>query len=221
MEKQTSTIRVLFLIFIMLTLIGSFVFYGLGSFEKDAKEYSSDICDIRCEFMNEYLYHVEKRISRCVYSFWRSLIDNIGEYKNESSESSIINYIYDICERYSKVDPELIQSIVYYESRFNPNAVSKDGFYVGLMQLSKKWHQERAERLTGSINLFDPYTNLATGIDLINDLIEEYGEDNLDLVLMLYNGSGGSAFKRHASGNPTNYATKVLSMREELLHGNK
>lgn len=128
------------------------------------------------------------------------------------------NYIYDICERYRNVEPELVMSIVYHESRWDPSAKNYNGSCVGLMQISKKWHTKRAEKLTGSTDLSDPYVNLSTGIDLLNDLISEHGKDDLDLAIMRYNGSS-DAYARHAARNPTPYARSVLSYMEELKNG--
>lgn len=133
-----------------------------------------------------------------------------------SEKDRIIGYIKEICSEYPNVEPELIQSIVYHESRYNPKAVDKTGSCIGLMQISKRWHTDRAKKLTGSDDLFDPYVNLKTGIDYLNDLITKHGTSNIDLVIMIYNGSGDAAYSRHNSGNLTTYAKNVLNMMEAL-----
>ena len=187
-----------------------------------------DISSVSEEFRRLCGWRTEMTLIKSLPKAWKGRCDRIIAEREQVGSRAIedkddpkatyTNYIYDICERYPSVAPELVMSVVYHESRWDPSAKNYNGSCVGLMQLATKWHSSRAYRLTGSTNLFDPYTNLATGIDLLNDLISEHGADNLDLVLMRYNGSS-DAYSRHASGNPTKYATSVLNYMEVLKSG--
>jgi Transglycosylase SLT domain len=59
-------------------------------------------------------------------------------------------------------DPLLVISVIAHESRWNPNAVSKDGADVGLMQI-------RASNYGGPRNdLFNPEININAGTDIMN-----------------------------------------------------
>lgn len=88
---------------------------------------------------------------------------------------ALINeYIDEIIDRYyPKLDPELIRAIVYNESRYDPNARNPKSGATGLMQLLPKWHTKRALNL-GVTDLYDPYGNIMTGCDFLNELMQKY-----------------------------------------------
>lgn len=126
------------------------------------------------------------------------------------TEKELINeYIKDICKQY-QVDPKLIESIVYYESKYRPTA--RNGNCVGLMQVSTYWHAGRAKKL-GVTNFYDPYSNILVGVDYISDLLEIHKDPKL--VLMVYN-MGGSAIAMYKKGEVSGYAKMVLKRTEEL-----
>lgn len=132
--------------------------------------------------------------------------------KPVSQEEYIQNYILKICELYPDVDPYLIMGQVWAESRYDPNAVSKSGEHVGLMQVSTKWHAERAERL-GIEDLFDIYGNLFVGINYMAELIDQTGSPALSL--MIYNMGYVEPYKLLDQGIISEYAKQVLEKAEE------
>lgn len=121
--------------------------------------------------------------------------------------------VLDICKHYPNVKPELVHSIIWYESRYNSSSVSKSGC-VGLMQVSPKWHKQRAERL-GVTNLHDQRGNILVGVDYLNDLYRYNGED-WELALMLYSMDNKKARQLHSLGMTTTYVDSVLSRSYEL-----
>lgn len=121
--------------------------------------------------------------------------------------------VLDICKHYPNVYPELVHSIIWYESRYNSSSVSKSGC-VGLMQISPKWHKKRAEKL-GVTDLYDQYGNILVGVDYLNDLYRYNGED-WELALMLYSMDNKKARQLHALGMTTTYVDSVLSREYEL-----
>lgn len=123
-------------------------------------------------------------------------------------------YIYDISEQYN-VCPELIMAIVEAES--SGKADARNGGCIGLMQVYEKYHKDRMKRL-GVTDLYDPYSNILVGTDILMELAERYGD--LPLVLMKYNGSS-DAVQRAESGNYTKYAEDIMKRSEELerIHG--
>lgn len=130
------------------------------------------------------------------------------------TQEEIINgYIETICEQYG-VEPEIVQSMVYYESRYDPKA--KNGQYVGLMQISKTGFKARAKAL-GVTDFYDPYSNILLGTDFLAELINTYGD--VDLALMLYSMNWKDAFAMHKKGKVNNYAYLVLKRAEELKQG--
>lgn len=115
-----------------------------------------------------------------------------------------IFYIAQICEQYyPDVDPYIAMAVMQCESNYNPNIMSKAGA-VGLMQVIPKYHLRRAEKY-GLNDIWDPYTNIICGIDLLSDLYYSYG--SWERGLLGYN-------------NSLSYVNWVLNTAETLRGGN-
>ena len=126
------------------------------------------------------------------------------------TQEEIINFnVETICSNYG-IDPALVKSIIWHESRYNPEA--KNGSCVGLMQVSTRWHAERAERL-GVDDFYDIYGNILVGVDYLSDIFRNHKDPAL--VLMLYN-MGNPAVKLYNSGHISNYAKSVLEKANEM-----
>ena len=92
-----------------------------------------------------------------------------------------------------KVDENLVYSVIKAESKFDKDAVSHKSA-KGLMQISEitqNWAME--EMKLGSINIFDPETNIMIGCWYLDKLNKEF--ENLDLVIAAYNGGSGNVSK--------------------------
>lgn len=125
----------------------------------------------------------------------------------KTEEDRINDYICFICEGYRNVTPELIKSVIVSESSYNPKA--KNGDHIGLMQISKRWHNNRAIKL-GVEDLYDPYGNILVGTDYLDELI---GSSNGDIVLalMIYNMGYQEAYRMYSNGQISHYASTILS----------
>lgn len=130
-------------------------------------------------------------------------------------EEIVASYVFDICKDYPDVDPYLILSIIYQESRFAPNV--SNGGCVGLMQISEYWHRDRAAKL-GVTDFWDPYSNVLLGIDLVNELLDRANGD-IYYALMLYNQTYSSARKMYTNGIISNYARDVVERADEYREG--
>ena len=82
------------------------------------------------------------------------------------------------------IDPLLLASLVYTESGFNPNAVSRCGA-EGLTQL-----MPRTAAGLGVTNAFDPQQNLDGGAEYIAAQLKHFGR--VDLALAAYNAGPGA-----------------------------
>lgn len=123
-----------------------------------------------------------------------------------SFEEIVASYVFDICQSYPEVDPYIVLSVIYHESRFIPNVSA--GRCVGLMQISTYWHQDRAKRL-GVTDFWDPYSNILIGVDLLNELMNMVNGD-IYRALTRYNGGSGIS----------NYAREVINIANEYREGN-
>lgn len=130
-------------------------------------------------------------------------------------EEVVASYVFDICEDYPAVDPYLVLSVIFQESRFKPNV--SNGGCVGLMQISTYWHRDRADRL-GVTDFLDPYSNVLLGVDLLNELLTRTKCD-IYYALMLYNQTYESAHRMYSQGIVSDYAIDVVSRAQSYKEG--
>ena len=97
------------------------------------------------------------------------------------------------------IDPALVQAIIFAESAFDPNAVSKKGA-MGLMQL-----MPRTAAAMGVVDCFDPEHNIFGGVRYFKKLITQF-EGNTTLALAAYNAGGRHV--RRFNGVPPFKATR-------------
>lgn len=115
------------------------------------------------------------------------------------------------------LDPYLVRSVIWSESRWDISAVNYDGSCVGLMQVSTYWNKDRAVKL-GVTDFFDPESNIMLGCDILNEFINEKGYEP-ELALMLYNMNHDKAFELYNKGLVSEYATNVLARAYRLRNG--
>ena len=122
-------------------------------------------------------------------------------------------YIFEVSEQYG-LEPELVLAVIGQESNYQSQKVGDDGESEGLMQIQKKWHSERMDKL-GCYDLLDPYQNILVGVDYLAECINKGG---LAWGLMAYNGGASYANAKTEQGVQTEYVEGVL-MLYELLKG--
>lgn len=124
------------------------------------------------------------------------------------------SYVYEITSTcYPSLDPQLVRAIIYHESRYDAGSVNLKTNATGLMQLSPKWQTARAESL-GVTDLADPYGNILTGCDFLNELLTNY---SFNYALDLY--AGGYTYANQNNGNTSNYVRAVQNIMEGLSNG--
>jgi hypothetical protein len=104
------------------------------------------------------------------------------------------------------VDPGLVRAVIQVESSFAPNARSRKGAR-GLMQV-----MPATGRQYGAGNLYDPRTNLDTGIRHLKSLLQKYERS---VALAAYN-AGEAAVQRFGGippyGETRSYVARILSL---------
>lgn len=108
------------------------------------------------------------------------------------------------------IDPELLQAIIFYESSNNPE--SSNGNCFGYMQIFYIWHHDRMAKF-GVTDITDPYGNILVGTDYLSELIHQYND--LSLVLMIYNGDS-RAYDLYNQGEMSEYAINILTLYQRL-----
>lgn len=112
-------------------------------------------------------------------------------------EQFIVKYSQDF-----NVDPTLASAVIYTESHFNPNSISRVGAR-GLMQIMPATASGIAQRLGEKTvgDLFDPETNIRYGIFYLHEKLIIYN-NNIDAVLTAYN-AGGTVADRYVISRDT------------------
>ena len=134
-----------------------------------------------------------------------------GKDAEEFARPDLIPYIEEVSSEYG-VSPELIEAMIETESGGISSA--RCGTCIGLMQVSTKWHRDRAARL--GVDMTADKGNIRTGVDYLMEIAAE--EEDLFYVLAEYNGQSNAS-----PGRSSEYAEKILRRAEELeyVHGKR
>ena len=135
------------------------------------------------------------------------------------------------------LDPYLTSAVIFCESKYDPNAVSRAGA-KGLMQIMPATGQEIAENLGVSYEddiLFDPETSIRFGTYYLSYLMDRF-DNNIAVSVAAYNAGPGKAeqwlkeyglnsegeIKYIPYGETDKYVTKVLKVKKlyEILYRN-
>lgn len=127
--------------------------------------------------------------------------------------------IEEVAKSYDIVDDLdlLIYAMIQVESNFQPNLTSSAGC-IGLMQVSPYWQSDRATKL-GVDDLWDPYSNILVGVDLLEDLYYNYAHRDIVLAVMMYNMNFERAKYMYYTGKRSQYAVDVFRIFDELKGG--
>ena len=132
-------------------------------------------------------------------------------------ESPLQRFIIHLGEE-TGVDPKIILALIYVESSYNADSIGDDGRSFGLMQVQRRWHEERIERLN-VIDLLNPYDNVKVGIDYLSELYEKYGD--IEMALVAYNAGPTGAWEHWFSKGiyTSDYSRKVMEAAENIKEG--
>lgn len=112
-----------------------------------------------------------------------------------------------------RLDPALIASVIYHESRFDPDAESRTGA-IGLMQLQPETARGIALRTGGSrfevADLYDPELNVRYGSWYLRHLLDTYHGD-VELALAAYNAGRGNVERGLVFAETREYVRRVLA----------
>ena len=135
------------------------------------------------------------------------------DHIQQTEDQTVIQLTEQVAEIYP-ICPELLQAMIFYESSNRMSA--RNGKCIGYMQVSTKYHQDRADKLGVSIR--EGHGNILTGTDYLMELLDKHGD--VATALMVYHGERDAVRKAEA-GEISEYARKILELSEQLerLHG--
>lgn len=134
--------------------------------------------------------------------------DRTEKERNKDRVKFLVSKVHEL---YPNVDESLILAIIQKESRYNPNASGSGA--VGLMQIIPSCHTDRMRRL-GIDDIWDPYSNVLVGTDLISELVSKYQDPGL--ALMCYNMGEGTALYKYNKYGYSGYALEVLRIKADI-----
>jgi soluble lytic murein transglycosylase len=113
-----------------------------------------------------------------------------------------------------RLDPALVASVIYQESKFDADAESDSGA-IGLMQLLPETAEGIATRTGGSAfepsDLLDPEINVRYGSWYLRHLLDKYG--STEKALAAYNGGQGNVDRGVVYPETRHYVDRVLELR--------
>jgi soluble lytic murein transglycosylase-like protein len=131
----------------------------------------------------------------------------IGYSTRYSVGAGLATKIVDIANA-EGIDPELAFRLVKLESDFNPHATSPVGA-IGLTQVMPSTAKLYHRGITTQ-KLYDPALNLRIGFRYLRDLIGEYKDPKL--ALLVYNRGPAAVAKSRANGdNPSNGYDRIVT----------
>ena len=114
------------------------------------------------------------------------------------------------------IDPNLLLAVSYWESSWNPTAVSSEGA-IGLLQVMPKTAAVAGPRFLGrSVNLDDPLDNAEMGASLLKDLLNKY--DSRTALAAYYQGEPALFSGRYAP-DTWHYADGILHLAAQIRAG--
>lgn len=117
-------------------------------------------------------------------------------------EAEMQEWIWNYCND-KNISPALVMAIIERESSCNSACIGDNGNSFGYMQIYKKWHIDRMEKL-GVTDLLDEKQNIIVGVDYLLELFSE----NPDATWVLNAYNGGRAYANRKSD--TDYSVDVL-----------
>lgn len=136
----------------------------------------------------------------------------IATYYSVPLDYEMQDYIRELCDEYS-VDMPLVLAIIGQESNYDASAIGDDGQSQGLMQIQRRWHNERMHKL-GVTDLMNPAQNVTVGIDLLAELISE--EKGWEWAVTAYNAGTEKADFNKNMGILSEYTESVMKLREDI-----
>lgn len=116
-------------------------------------------------------------------------------------------YAIHVAEEF-EIPPELIFGVMYVESKYNENAISSNGKYIGMMQIAKS-NLSTLTKKFGITDLQDYLQNVRAGAYFLSYFYKKY-DGNIDKVLMCYHrGEGGASVQWRKGVTQDSYCRKV------------
>ncbi len=124
-------------------------------------------------------------------------------------------FVIETAERF-KIPPELMFGVMHVETRYTASAVSKNGKYIGMMQIAKS-NLKMLTKKFGITDLRDFEQNVTAGAYFLSYFFKKYDGD-IDKTLMCYHCGEGGAKKCWRNGYfSDSYCRKVRKEMDRIF----
>lgn len=212
--KRVDVVAIFFVIMVILYFVMGFVVIKQMA---DLTEVMREVSEIKVyelpyEAMAKEIDIPEEESITVAETASQSLVEPPVTYYDVPLDDELQNHIFAICDE-AEIDPRIVIAMIEKESMYKADVMGDNGRSFGLMQIQKRWHEDRMKRL-GCNDLLDPYQNITVGVDLLSEL---NGKGNsIEWTLMAYNGGVAYANKKVKTGIVSDYAKDVISISENL-----
>ena len=205
MKKRVNAVDIGFLIILFTVLVVSCDIAAAEISERAEPEQTYLICS-ECAEPIEPMQRAAVRTTTTTQATTTTTTAKAVTLYNVPLDEALQLHIISEAEKHG-IDPAIIFAMCWKESTYRASTIGDNGNSYGLMQIQRRWHSARMERL-GCSNLLDPYQNVKVGIDYLSELRDCYDGD-IAKALVAYN---QGSYK----GTVTKYARAVLAKAEEL-----
>ena len=120
-------------------------------------------------------------------------------------------HLMDVCEEY-KVPHHIALGVIQAESSFIADA--SNGTCFGYMQINRTNADWLSESI-GVTDLTDPYQNISSGVFILSNLFEDYGDWNKALIAYNYGPAGAQKHIFSKGYTTTGYSRAVMAYAED------
>ena len=136
-------------------------------------------------------------------------------YTTENLNVELQQYAYEQCKSQG-IPFDIFMGLMWKESKYDINAVSKDGRDKGICQIRESCHKEELERL-GITDIMDPKQNIKAAVHILAPYVRQYEKESMHLALMCYNqGKGGAKTFWHRGIYSTNYSRDIVNFAKRI-----
>lgn len=190
--------------------------------ESEIEQASSSQSDQVLIEIRDILKEIEV-IQREQLNLVKQIVENYEQLKEAESKEVLevltgpalyASYVDQIIEQYYPIlNADTVKAMIYLESNYQPDVVNKKTGVKGLMQISPKWHTERAKFL-GVTDLLDPYGNILVGCDILNEMTQKY-----DATYAINYFAGGYKYANNHKNSTSSYIKKLNGIEAKMKSG--
>lgn len=135
--------------------------------------------------------------------------------ESEDLSAELQNYAFNLCEE-NEFPFEVFMALMYKESTYNPDCISKDGRDKGICQIrdvNYKWLHDNL----GELDYLNPKDSMKASMFIIKDIEARYNPKTIHHLLMMYNMGPTGAKKLIKNGSESSkYSRSIMEYASSI-----